>query len=611
MEDKASLQAFWVKDEFVLRCTACEADFSALSKRRHHCRDCGEVFCDTCTQKRLQLPGYDSPQRICESCFTQRTVGINLDESTVDGRVLLALKRLYRAGIKPLERLFRFQDFYSPHLTDADFNQKPMVLLVGQYSVGKTSFIRHMLGRDYPNARVGPEPTTERFTLVTASATGQDNVIPGNALAVQSDRPFRSLQKFGGAFLTKFECAECALPPLTPENEPKEGDSVKKRTANGSLLRHISFVDTPGILSGEKQRLGRSYDFTGVIEWFAGRCDRILLLFDAHKLDISDEFQKSIEALRAHDEKIRVVLNKADAVDAQQLMRVHGALMWSLGKVIRTPEVLRVYVGSFWDEPVRHQEFAELFRKEEEDLISDLESLKQSAVVRKINEVVKRARAARVHALIIDHIRSQLPSFFGRERALQQILANLGPEFKTISRAHGIPLGDFPHPDSFKRLFETHCGNSIDAFPPLNPQLLSELTEILQTQIPRIVASHNEQQVTTVVKTKEETDNPFSMLDWQIPQDRFDEYKREFEDINPDSIHGLLSGAEARPVLMASGLPQVVLKKVWALADHDKDGRLTVYEFALAKHLIESALRGNSLPDVLPPGLVPPKRPGS
>lgn len=26
-------------------------------------------------------------------------------------------------------------------------------------------------------------------------------------------------------------------------------------------------------------------------------------------------------------------------------MRVYGALMWSLGKVIRTPEVLRVYIG--------------------------------------------------------------------------------------------------------------------------------------------------------------------------------------------------------------------------------------------------------------------------
>lgn len=37
--------------------------------------------------------------------------------------------------------------------------------------------------------------------------------------------------------------------------------------------------------------------------------------------------------------QVRVILNKSDQVDQQQLMRVYGALMWSLGKVFRSPEV--------------------------------------------------------------------------------------------------------------------------------------------------------------------------------------------------------------------------------------------------------------------------------
>ena len=59
----------------------------------------------------------------------------------------------------------------------------------------------------------------------------------------------------------------------------------------------------------------------------------IILLFDAHKLDISDEFQEAIMACKRYESKMRVVLNKADQINSEQLMKVYGALMWSMGKV--------------------------------------------------------------------------------------------------------------------------------------------------------------------------------------------------------------------------------------------------------------------------------------
>jgi len=161
------------------------------------------------------------------------------------------------------------------------------------------------------------------------------------------------LDKFGMDFLNRFQGSEVPAP----------------------ILEDITLVDTPGVLSGEKQRIGRSYDFVGVTEWFASRSDLILLLFDAHKLDISDEFKRVIESLRGHDDKIRVILNKADMITGQQLMRVYGALMWSLGKVFKTPEVVRVYMGSFWNEPYQNEEFRSLFEAEQDDLLKDLYGL--------------------------------------------------------------------------------------------------------------------------------------------------------------------------------------------------------------------------------------------
>ncbi|KAL4226024.1 FYVE [Mactra antiquata] len=60
---------YWVKDEEVTMCMACQDRFTAL-KRRHHCRACGKVFCAKCSSKKAQLQ-YDNNQvnRVCQKCF--------------------------------------------------------------------------------------------------------------------------------------------------------------------------------------------------------------------------------------------------------------------------------------------------------------------------------------------------------------------------------------------------------------------------------------------------------------------------------------------------------------------------------------------------------------
>jgi hypothetical protein len=68
------------------------------------------------------------------------------DLSQVDKDVIFeGLKNLYRRKILPLEVATKYSHFGSPPLGPSDFESKPMVVIVGQYSVGKTSFIRSLV----------------------------------------------------------------------------------------------------------------------------------------------------------------------------------------------------------------------------------------------------------------------------------------------------------------------------------------------------------------------------------------------------------------------------------------------------------------------------------
>lgn len=85
--------------------------------------------------------------------------------------VLEGLKTIYRNKIEPVEISTSFDQFYSSRLSDRDLDAKPMVLLIGQYSTGKTTFINYLLEDSYPGAHIGPEPTVKKifdFLLFTS-----------------------------------------------------------------------------------------------------------------------------------------------------------------------------------------------------------------------------------------------------------------------------------------------------------------------------------------------------------------------------------------------------------------------------------------------------------
>ncbi|KAF0686522.1 Aste57867_21709 [Aphanomyces stellatus] len=50
----------WVQDDAVYACFKCHAPFTLVT-RKHHCRACGRIFCNACSNQRLVIPGdYES-----------------------------------------------------------------------------------------------------------------------------------------------------------------------------------------------------------------------------------------------------------------------------------------------------------------------------------------------------------------------------------------------------------------------------------------------------------------------------------------------------------------------------------------------------------------------
>lgn len=226
-------------------------------------------------------------------------------------KVIRELKKLYFDQLLPIEKQCLFHKFSHSPILESEMNSKPTILLIGQYSTGKTTFIRNLIGLDYPEMHIGPEPTTDKFTAIVYGSDEQ--VIKGNALTGKqvvniyicavvvlylstysfiymqnthinyilmnsililifipvyihvhtsgvTDLPFSGLSTFGSGFLNKF-CAAISSAPL---------------------LKQVNIIDTPGVLSGEKQRTSRGYDFAKVSKWFAERSGKNIHLFSIY-----------------------------------------------------------------------------------------------------------------------------------------------------------------------------------------------------------------------------------------------------------------------------------------------------------------------------------------
>jgi hypothetical protein len=109
------------------------------------------------------------------------------------------------------------------------------------------------------------------------------------------------------------------------------------------------------------------------------------------------------------------------------------------------------------------------------DLLADLRMLPRSSVIRKINDLVKRARLVKVHAHIVAHLRAQMPAMFGGDTKKEELLATMGEVFKTVAKNHALTSGDFPSASEYRTKFKR---DDFYKFQPLHPKLIGAMEQV-------------------------------------------------------------------------------------------------------------------------------------
>ncbi|NWW96525.1 ZFY16 protein, partial [Rhynochetos jubatus] len=61
-------QPLWVPDSEAPNCMNCQVRFT-FTRRRHHCRACGKVFCGGCCKRKCKLQYMEKEARVCTGCY--------------------------------------------------------------------------------------------------------------------------------------------------------------------------------------------------------------------------------------------------------------------------------------------------------------------------------------------------------------------------------------------------------------------------------------------------------------------------------------------------------------------------------------------------------------
>lgn len=215
---------------------------------------------------------------------------------------------------------------------------RPIVLLLGNYSSGKSTLINELLGVRVQET--GQAPTDDSFTVISSQDEGDPwEERDGMVLLNDPRYPFSHLKKQGQSFAAHFRLKQLKSP----------------------LLENLALIDTPGMLDSVTEK-DRGYNYQEVIAELASIADLILVLFDPHKAGTIRETYQSLRQTLPRvtfEDRVLFVLNRIDeCAHLPDLLRVYGTLCWNLSQMTGRKDIPPIYLthstevrSEAWPEP--------------------------------------------------------------------------------------------------------------------------------------------------------------------------------------------------------------------------------------------------------------------
>ena len=227
---------------------------------------------------------------------------------------------------------------------------KPIVLIIGNYSSGKSTLINEIIGTEIQ--RTGQAPTDDAFTVITSEGSNRPKDVPGSTLINDDNLPFVKFKKYGEK-LTSHLCL---------------------KNIDAPAFENMAIIDSPGMLDATTEK-DRGYNYMEVLGEFAKMADLIVLMFDPHKAGTIKETYSAIRNTlpeKSGEDRIIFVMSRIDECDnISDLVRSYGTLCWNMSQMTGRKDIPHIYL-TYSPEVANAQNTSDLWPQERTELMGKI-----------------------------------------------------------------------------------------------------------------------------------------------------------------------------------------------------------------------------------------------